>query len=129
MLNIREHICATGATHALLTSYALSPALFESQIVRPLLQSGCDEILLLVDRAGYDALLTERAALAHAGCSYWIGCVDLFPRAFHPKVALFWSDDDATAFVMSANLTRGALATNVEIVDQLTWSRSGGGST
>lgn len=128
MLNIREHLCATRATHALLTSYALSPALFESQIVRLLLQSGCDEILLLVDRAGYDALLTERAALAHAGCSYWIGCVDIYPRSFHPKVALLWSDDEATAYIMSANPTRGGLATNLEVVDRLTWSRTDEGS-
>ena len=127
MLNLREQLCATPASHALLTTYALSPTLFESQIIRPLLDSRCDEILLLVDRDGYDALLTERAALAHAGCSYWIGCVDLFPRAFHPKVALLWSEDAATAFVMSANFTRGGLATNVEIVDRLTWSRDTGG--
>lgn len=85
MLNLREHLTRAAPTRAIFTSFPLSPTLLESQVIRPLLDSGCEEILLLVDRIGYEALLTERSALAHAGCTYWVGAVDALPYVFNRR--------------------------------------------
>jgi len=46
--------------HALFTTYALSLSYFESEVLRPLLQGGCDDIWLIADAEGYRASLLER---------------------------------------------------------------------
>lgn len=128
MLNLGNHLREARPTRAIFTTFALSPSLFDSHVVRKLLEGGCEEIVLLTDRIGYEALLAERSALSYAGCSYWVCSVDRAPFAFHPKVALLWSKNEARLYVMSANLTHGGLWRNAEIVDCLSWHRQTGGS-
>lgn len=127
MLNLSDHFREARPKRAIFTTFALSPSLFDTHLVRRLLEEGCEEILLLTDRAGYEALLAERSAITYAGCSYWVCRVDVSPFVFHPKVALMWSEDEARVYVMSANLTHGGLWRNAEVVDLLSWNRHEGG--
>jgi hypothetical protein len=127
VLRLGDHFRQAKPTRAIFTTFALSPSLFDSHIARRLLEGGCEEILLLTDRAGYEALLAERGAVSYAGCSYWVCPVDVAPSVFHPKVAVMWSKDEARLYVMSANLTHGGLWRNAEIVDRLMWKRNEGG--
>ena len=109
MLPLLTEILASKPTGVILTTYALSPAFFEYKVVNPLLAAGCEHIVLLVDRHGYDAMVGERAALTRAGVDYWVIPVDLAPFVFHAKISLMWSQTEVRLYVSSANLTKGGL--------------------
>ena len=51
--SITEFLKAARWKHALLTTYALSLSYFESEVLRVLLQQGCDDIWLVCDAQGY----------------------------------------------------------------------------
>ena len=57
---IAEYLSASRWKHALFTKYVLSLSYFESEVLRPLLQQGCDDIWLICDAQGYRSSLTTR---------------------------------------------------------------------
>src|SRR3990172_1824750 len=105
MLPLSDILTSGTPRSAIFTTFELGPTLFDGHIARQLLAAGCKDLLLFTDQGGYEALCLERAALTHAGTSYWVCPVDLSPLAFHPKVVLQWSESQAKLFVMSANMT------------------------
>lgn len=123
MIVYREELLGFPAVGAVLTSYTLSPTLFDGRLARPLRDNRCETLILLVDRLGYDAAIAERGALMGAGTSYWIVPVD-HTGAFHPKVALLWSNDEVRLYVSSANLSYGGLGQNLELIDRIVCKRA-----
>lgn len=119
MLALLDEILAAKPTGVILTTYALTPTFFEYQFVSPLIAAGCQHFVLLCDRHGYQAMVSERAALARAGVDYWVVPVDMAPFAFHAKLCLMWSHGAVRLYVSSANLTKSGLGSNVEVVDRL----------
>lgn len=120
MLPLLREMLSSEPTGVILTTYALTPAFFEYKFVNPLLAAGCEHIVLFVDRHGYEAMVSERAALTRAGVDYWVVPVDLAPSVFHAKLSLLWSQNEVRMYVSSANLTKGGLSSNLEVVDRLT---------
>ena len=82
--NIAEFLRAARWKHALFTTYALSLSYFESEVLRPLLQQGCDDIWLICDAQGYRSSLLERRSM-RVGQEYRIVPVALPNGVFHPK--------------------------------------------
>lgn len=61
--SIAEFLVAAPWKHALFTTYALSLSYFESEVLRPLVRIGCDDIWLISDAEGYQASLLERRSM------------------------------------------------------------------
>ena len=79
--------------HALFTTYALSLSYFESEVLRPLLRTGCDDIWLIADSEGYKASLLERRSM-RVGQEYRLIPVALSDGLLHAKTIYLCDDDD-----------------------------------
>ena len=90
--------------HALFTTYALSLSFFESEVLRPLLFGGCDDIWLIADAEGYRASLMERRSM-RVGQEYRLVPAALPKGVFHAKSIYLSGDDDDLLIVGSGNVT------------------------
>jgi len=115
---IAEFLSAARWKHALFTTYALSLSYFESEILRPLLQQGCDDIWLICDAQGYRSSLLERRSM-RVGQEYRIVPVGLRNGVFHPKCIHLCSDDEQVLLVGSGNVTFGGHGRNAEVFEAL----------
>jgi hypothetical protein len=112
-------ILASGTwRHALFTTYALSLSYFESEILRPLLQRGCDDIWLIADAEGYRASLLERRS-ARVGQEYRLIPAALPRGVFHAKCIYLAGDDGDLLLIGSGNVTFGGHGKNVEVFEAL----------
>lgn len=115
---IAEYLTAARWKHALFTTYALSLSYFESEILRPLLQQGCNDIWLICDAQGYRSSLLERRSM-RVGQEYRIVPVGLPDGVFHPKCIHLCSDDEQLLLVGSGNVTFGGHGRNAEVFEAL----------
>lgn len=115
---IAEFLKAERWKHALFTTYALSLSYFESEVLRPLLQQGCDDIWLVCDAQGYRSSLLERCSM-RVGQEYRIVPVALPHGVFHPKCIHLVSDDEQLLLVGSGNVTFGGHGRNAEVFEAL----------
>ncbi len=115
---IAEYLTASQWKHALFTTYALSLSYFESEILRPLLQHGCNDIWLVCDAQGYRSSLLERRSM-RVGQEYRIVPVGLPDGVFHPKCIHLCSDDEQLLLVGSGNVTFGGHGRNAEVFEAL----------
>lgn len=115
---ISEILSASRWKHALFTTYALSLSYFESEILRPLLQLGCDDIWLICDAQGYRSSLLERRSM-HVGQEYRVVPVGLPNGVFHPKCIHLCSDEEQVLLVGSGNVTFGGHGRNAEVFEVL----------
>ena len=60
---ISNFLGRTPWKHALFTTYVLSLSYFESEVLRPLLRSGCDDIWVITDAEGYRTSLLDRRSM------------------------------------------------------------------
>lgn len=97
--------------HALLTTFNFDGQCLEGEewgLLDSICRNGCSNVLVIRDR---NQVIRERAGLrirvVDAGYS---------TRVFHTKLAVLVADDALFAAVGSANLTRGGLRTNLELV-------------
>ncbi|PRY19236.1 hypothetical protein CLV78_1268 [Aliiruegeria haliotis] len=104
--------------HALFTTYALSLSYFESEVLRPLIGQGCDDIWLVSDAQGYRSSLLERRSM-RVGQEYRIVPVGLPHGVFHPKCIYLCSDDEHLLLVGSGNVTFGGHGRNTEVFEAL----------
>ena len=104
--------------HALFTTYALSLSYFESEVLRPLLQAGCDDIWLVADAEGYRASLLERQSM-RIGHEYRLVPAALPNGVFHAKCIYLSSDDGDLLLVGSGNVTFGGHGRNAEVFEVL----------
>jgi len=118
-----ELIGTFPATSAIFTTFTLSLTWFEAYLLRPLQRSGVRDICLLADPVGVADAVTEGLA-AGPGVQYALEPVRLPTGAFHPKVALLWSDSAALVAVGSGNLTWSGMMRNLEQWDVLVSSPS-----
>lgn len=116
--NIAEFLASARWKHALFTTYALSLSYFESELLRPLLQQGCDDIWLVCDAQGYRSSLLERRSM-RVGQEYRIVPVGLPNGVFHPKCIHLCSDDEQLLLVGSGNVTFGGHGRNAEVFEAL----------
>lgn len=117
--SIAEFLKASRWKHALFTTYALSLSYFESEVLRPLLQQGCDDIWLICDAQGYRSSLLERRSM-RVGQEYRIVPVALPNGVFHPKCIHLVSDEEQLLLIGSGNVTFGGHGRNAEIFEALT---------
>ncbi len=115
---IAEFLSASRWKHALFTTYALSLSYFESEVLRPLLQQGCDDIWLVCDAQGYRSSLLERRSM-RVGQEYRIVPVGLPSGVFHPKCIYLCSDEEQVLLVGSGNVTFGGHGRNAEVFEAL----------
>jgi hypothetical protein len=115
---IVEFISDARWTHALFTTYALSLSYFESELLRPLLHQGCDDIWLVCDAEGYRSSLLERRSV-RVGHEYRIVPVALPHGVFHPKAIYLVSHDEQLLLVGSGNVTFGGHGRNTEVFEAL----------
>lgn len=104
--------------HALFTTYALSLSYFESEVLRPLLRAGCDDIWLISDAEGYRSSLLERRS-AHVGQEYRLVPAALPRGVFHAKCIYLVGEDEDLLLVGSGNVTFGGHGRNVEVFEAL----------
>lgn len=116
--SIVEFLKAARWKHALFTTYALSLSYFESEILRLLLQQGCDDIWLVCDAQGYRSSLLERRSM-RVGQEYRIVPVGLSNGVFHPKCIHLISEDEQLLLVGSGNVTFGGHGRNAEVFEAL----------
>lgn len=116
--SIAEFLKAARWKHALFTTYALSLSYFESEVLRILLQQGCDDIWLVCDAQGYRASLLERRSM-RVGQEYRIVPVGLPNGVFHPKCIHLISEDEQLLLVGSGNVTFGGHGRNAEVFEAL----------
>lgn len=116
---IRDFLEAQQWKHALFTTYALSLSYFESEVLRPLIQSGCDDIWLVADAQGYRASLLERRSM-RVGQEYRLVPVGMPNGVFHPKCIYLSSPEQEMLLVGSGNLTFGGHGRNAEVFEALT---------
>jgi hypothetical protein len=115
---IAEFLTGARWKHALFTTYALSLSYFESELLRPLLQQGCDDIWLVCDAQGYRSSLLERRSM-RVGQEYRIVPIGLPNGVFHPKCIYLCSDDEQLLVVGSGNVTFGGHGRNAEVFEAL----------
>lgn len=116
--SIAEFLKAARWKHALFTTYALSLSYFESEVLRVLLQQGCDDIWLVCDAQGYRSSLLERRSM-RVGQEYRIVPVGLTNGVFHPKCIHLISEDEQLLMVGSGNVTFGGHGRNAEVFEAL----------
>lgn len=116
--SIAEFLKAARWKHALFTTYALSLSYFESEVLRVLLQQGCDDIWLVCDAQGYRSSLLERRSM-RVGQEYRIVPVGLPNGVFHPKCIHLISEDEQLLLVGSGNVTFGGHGRNAEVFEAL----------
>lgn len=119
---IRDFLDASQWKHALFTTYALSLSYFESEVLRPLIQAGCDDIWLIADAQGYRASLLERRSM-RVGQEYRLVPVGMPNGVFHPKCIYLSSPEQELLLVGSGNLTFGGHGRNAEVFEALTPER------
>ncbi len=116
--SVADFLTASPWKHALFTTYALSLSYFESEVLRPLLQQGCDDIWLVCDAEGYRSSLLERRSM-RVGQEYRVVPVGLRNGVFHPKCIYLASDDEQLLLVGSGNVTFGGHGRNAEVFEAL----------
>lgn len=104
--------------HALFTTYTLSLSYFESEVLRPLIRSGCNDIWLIADAEGYRASLLERRS-ARVGQEYRLIPAALPHGILHAKCIYLASDNEDLLLVGSGNLTFGGHGRNAEVFEAL----------
>lgn len=117
--SVAEFLTAAPWKHALFTTYALSLSYFESEVLRLLLQQGCDDIWLVCDAQGYRSSLLERRSM-RVGQEYRIVPVGLPQGVFHPKCVHLIGEDQQLLLVGSGNVTFGGHGRNSEVFEALT---------
>jgi len=104
--------------HALLTTYTLSLSYFESEILQPLLRSGCSDIWLVADAEGYRSSLLERRSM-RVGQEYRLIPVALPDGVFHAKCIYLAGDQGDLLLVGSGNVTFGGHGKSMEVFEAL----------
>lgn len=115
---IAEFLAAAPWKHALFTTYALSLSYFESEVLRPLLRVGCDDIWLIADAEGYRASLLERRSM-RVGQEYRLIPAALPNGLLHAKSIYLCNDDEDVLLVGSGNVTFGGHGKNAEVFEAL----------
>jgi hypothetical protein len=116
--SIAEFLEAAPWKHALLMTYALSLSYFESEVLRPLLRVGCDDIWLIVDAEGYRASLLERRSV-RVGQEYRLIPAALPNGLLHAQSIYLCNDDEDLLLVGSGNVTFGGHGKNAEVFEAL----------
>jgi len=109
-------------TYILGTTYTLSLAFFESVVFPCIDRSKLKSCLIIADELGYRRALTEAAALQGAAQDYIVVPAPT-SGAFHAKVWILVSEDEAVLLVGSGNLTQAGFITNAELFDVILLSR------
>ncbi|MBF0392497.1 MAG: hypothetical protein HQL38_07435 [Alphaproteobacteria bacterium] len=103
--------------HALFTTFTLSLSYFESEVLRPLVRGGCDDIWVIADAEGYRASLLERRSM-RVGHEYRIIPAALPKGVFHSKcIYLAGRELGDLLLVGSGNLTFGGHGRNLEVFE------------
>jgi hypothetical protein len=110
------------AEHSLLLSYQAALPHFERAVLPGLQRGGAGSVVVLVDRADYQASFANASAVSRVGVDYAFEGLKLPGRSarFHGKCFLLLKPHAARLYIGSANLTATGLRTNLEIVDRLT---------
>ena len=121
--SIAKILAGSQWKHALFTTYALSLSYFESEVLRPLLQGGCDDIWLIADAEGYRASLLERHS-SRIGHEYRLVPAALPNGVFHAKCTYLSGDEGDLLLVGSGNVTFCGHGKNVEVFEVLSPDQS-----
>ncbi|MFH2001746.1 MAG: hypothetical protein ABIK28_18820 [Planctomycetota bacterium] len=118
--DLLKDVLGLKPTHALLTTYSLDLAFFETEIFNRLQDKSPDiDLVLLADQATYREIATAGRFVRKAESEYRFIPVNHPCGVFHPKVFLFMGSDWARVYVGSANLTSTGFGRNLEIVDRI----------
>ncbi len=115
--NIIERIldAADGAFHfrnAVFLTYTANLDFFEGILLQDLLRRGCDNNLILMDRAQYRRTF-ELSRPSAVGTDYVCAAIRT-ASTFHPKVTFLCSEKGAALFVGSGNTTQAGFSQNQE---------------
>ncbi|MGP1550228.1 MAG: hypothetical protein ACTTI4_05900 [Prevotella fusca] len=103
---------------ALLTTYSFDPIYFEAVYLSTLRKLGITNVVVLMDASMYDQLLSDSNYQCHRVSQYNYTLVrteNYHSGVFHPKVVLFFGEEEGTLIVSSGNLTYSGLANNDEV--------------
>ena len=103
---------------ALLTTYSFDPIYFEAVYLSTLRKLGITNVVVLMDASMYDQLLSDSNYQCHRVSQYNYTLVrteNYHSGVFHPKVVLFFGEEEGTLIVGSGNLTYSGLANNDEV--------------
>ena len=103
---------------ALLTTYSFAPIYFEAVYLSTLRKLGITNVVVLMDASMYDQLLSDSNYQCHRVSQYNYTLVrteNYHSGVFHPKVVLFFGEEEGTLIVGSGNLTYSGLANNDEV--------------
>ena len=100
--------------HLLLTSYTLDLITFERMFLPHLKNT---QILIVVDRTGYQKAVLAGPAVREVGSRYRVVQVDRPHYVFHPKIALMIKSGKLRLIVGSGNLTYSGVCQNLEVLD------------
>lgn len=115
---IPDFLGAAPWKHALFTTYALSLSYFESELLRPLLRGGCDDIWVIADAEGYRSSLLERRSM-RVGQEYRLVPAAMPNGIQHAKSVYLSSEDEDLLLVGSGNITFGGHGKNAEVFEAL----------
>lgn len=115
---IADFLTSAPWKHALFTTYALSLSYFESEVLRPLLHVGCDDIWLIADAEGYRASLLERRSM-RVGQEYRLIPAAMPNGVLHAKSIYLCNDDEDLLLIGSGNVTFGGHGKNAEVFEAL----------
>lgn len=117
-MNPLDLVSAAPWRNVAFTTYALSLSFFEAVVLDRLIRGGGQSALILADPEGVRSGLSEEGA-RRAGRDYDIEPIACTTGAFHPKISVFTTADDAHLLVGSGNLTFGGWGGNLELVEHL----------
>jgi HKD family nuclease len=101
----------------LLSTYSFDPIFFDGYLMDKLRKNNSAKVVVLVDADTYKSRYDEFTS--KTGVEYLLIPVEMKNGVFHPKVSLFFSEDGATTYVSSANLTQQGFTSNVETVTKI----------
>jgi hypothetical protein len=114
-LDLLESFDGTAAKIALVATYEFDPLFFERRVLRKRGFNGAERILVLMDAARYQELLSEGLPVSGFNRRYLVVPVDRYPFVFHPKLYLLIGERRVTGIVGSSNCTNAGIAFNVEL--------------
>jgi hypothetical protein len=116
-LSLLNVIRQGGFEASLITTYNATLPFYEEVVLRRLVAAGCQQNIVLMDRAQCAASWSSVASRPRlAGAAYTLLPLDA-PGAFHPKVCVLVGKNKAAVLVGSHNLTLSGFGYNREITN------------
>jgi len=108
--------------HSLILSYTCSLLFYETLILKDILNNGCYNNSIIIDRLQYDNLIErEKDDVRFCGSYYFLDSISV-PGVFHPKMLLLTGKNKGLLLIGSGNDTYSGYGKNCELFYKFTYS-------